>query len=109
MRSLQNLLRRSVTNDSARYAYRWLFGRAQRLQKTSHSRRSKSLFGIFRSLINQYHCQVPIDYLCGTTMFFNRLFIVNQHVLIPRRDSESLIYHAQELSSQQNIKSKARI
>jgi len=105
MRSLDHLLRRSITDKSTKYAYRWLFSRAQHLHKLSHLK-SKSLFGIFRSLINQYHCDVPIEYLCGSAIFFNRLFIVNQHVLIPRRDSESLIHHVQQLY-QQNTNSKS--
>jgi len=101
MRSLYQLLRRSTTDESTKYVYRWLFSRAQYLHHLSQSHsKSKSLFGIFRSLINQYHCHVPIEYLCGSAMFFNRLFIVNRHVLIPRRDSESLIHHVQQLYKQ---------
>jgi methylase of polypeptide subunit release factors len=38
-------------------------------------------------------------------MFCNRLFIVNRHVLIPRRDSESLIHHVEKLF-QHNTNSK---
>ncbi|CAF3764007.1 unnamed protein product [Adineta steineri] len=98
MRSLKYLLRRSTIDESTKYAYRWLFSRAQQLQRRSQLHlKSKSLFGIFRHLIHQYHRHVPIEYLCGSAMFFNRLFIVNQHVLIPRRDSESLIHHIQQL------------
>lgn len=104
MRSLNHLLHRSLTDESTKYAYSWLFTRAQHLQRLSHLK-SKSLFGIFRSLINQYHRHVPIEYLCGSAMFFNRLFIVNRHVLIPRRDSECLIHHVQELYKQ-NTESK---
>ncbi len=106
MRSLHHLLLRSKTNEYTEHAYRWLFSRAQYLQQLSTSK-SKPLFGIFRSLINQYHCHVPIEYLCGSAMFFNRLFIVNRHVLIPRRDSESLIHHVQQLY-RQNTKSKRK-
>jgi methylase of polypeptide subunit release factors len=104
MRSLNHLLRRSTTDESTIYVYRWLFSHAQHL---SHSK-SKSLFGIFRSLINQYHRHVPIEYLCGSAMFFNRLFIVNRHVLIPRRDSECLIHHVQQLYKQ-NTNSKSEV
>jgi len=106
MRSLNRLLHRSKTNESTKYAYHWLFSRAQHLQQLSHSK-SKSLFGIFRSLINQYHRHVPIEYLCGSAIFFNRLFIVNRHVLIPRHDSESLIHHVQQLY-RQNTNSKSK-
>jgi methylase of polypeptide subunit release factors len=106
MRSLNHLLHRGLTDQSNKYAYRWLFARAQYLQRLSHSK-SKSLFGIFRNLINQYHRHVPIEYLCGSAMFFNRLFIVNQHVLIPRRDSETLIHHVQQLYKQ-NTNSKSK-
>jgi hypothetical protein len=101
MRSLNNLLRRSIDDESIRRVYGWLFSRAQDLHRRSSSNRSivksKSLFGIFRCLINQYHRHVPIEYLCGTGMFFNRLFLVNRHVLIPRRDSECLIVRVQRL------------
>jgi methylase of polypeptide subunit release factors len=112
MRSLNRLLRGSITEKSIPYVYRWLFSRAHHLQHLSHSRisysKSRSLFGIFRSLINQYHCHVPIEYLCGSAMFFNRLFIVNRHVLIPRRDSECLIHHVQQLYKQ-NTDSESQI
>ena len=64
---------------------------------SSRGRNRQSLFGQFRSLISQYHRDVPIEYLCGSAMFFHRLFLVNRHVLIPRRDSESLIEHVQQL------------
>lgn len=97
MRSLNHLLRRirgHLADQSLRHAYRWLFSRAQYLQKHSPK---KSFFGIFRSLIEQYHRHVPIEYLCGSAMFCHRLFTVNRHVLIPRRDSEVLIDHVQEL------------
>ena len=93
MRSLKHLLRRSIDDESARYAYRWLFSRAQHLVR----KQSKSLFGHFRSLISQNHRDVPIEYRCGSAMFFHRLFLVNRHVLIPRRDSECLIEHVQQL------------
>ncbi|CAF3308196.1 unnamed protein product [Rotaria socialis] len=108
MRSLNYLFRRNIINSSTTDVYRWLLARAQYLQRLSQSHlsysKSKSLFGIFRSLINQYHRNVPIDYLCGSTMFFNRLFIVNRHVLIPRRDSECLIRHVQQLYAQDTNK-----
>ena len=107
MRSLNRLLHRSRTDESTAYAYRWLFSRAQYLHSRSHSK-VRSLFGIFRSLINQYHRHVPIEYLCGSAAFFNRLFIVNRHVLIPRRDSESLIHHVQQLY-QTNTNSKSMV
>ncbi|CAF3807108.1 unnamed protein product, partial [Rotaria magnacalcarata] len=104
MRSLNYLFRRNIINSSTTNVYRWLLARAQYLQRLYPSHlsysKSKSLFGIFRSLINQYHRNVPIDYLCGSAMFFNRLFIVNRHVLIPRRDSECLIRHVQQLYEQ---------
>ena len=93
MRSLKHLLRRSIDDESVQNAYRWLFCRAQQLSRT----KSRSLFGHFRSLIAQYHRDVPIEYLCGSAMFFRRLFLVNRHVLIPRRDSECLIEHVQQL------------
>ncbi|CAF5005272.1 unnamed protein product [Rotaria sp. Silwood1] len=111
MRSVNHLFRRCISDQSIAYAYRWLFSRAQHLLRLSQSHisysKSKSLFGIVRSLVNQYHRHVPIEYLCGSAMFFNRLFIVNRHVLIPRRDSECLIHHVQQLyahnSSKQSI------
>ena len=101
MRSLNRLVQCSSSDESTAHVYRWLFSRAQHLSRLSQSHfafsKSKSLFGIFRSLINQYHRHVPIEYLCGSAMFLNRLFIVNRHVLIPRRDSECLIYHVKQL------------
>ncbi|CAF0794969.1 unnamed protein product [Adineta ricciae] len=98
MRSLRYILRHRKIDEFSTYAYRWLYSRAQYLHHRSQSHIiSKSLFGIFRSLVERYHCHVPMEYLCGSAMFCNRLFIVNQHVLIPRRDSETLIHHVQEL------------
>ena len=110
MRSLAQLLRRSLSDESHHHPYRWLFTRAHQLLRRSRSHmsfsKSKSLFGIFRQLINQYHCNVPMDYLCGSAMFFNRLFLVNRHVLIPRRDSECLIHHVQELCEQKSARKR---
>ena len=93
MRSLTHLLRRSVNDESIRRVYCWLFARAHELTRST----SKSVFAEFRKLIEGYHRNVPIEYLCGSAMFYQRLFLVNRHVLIPRRDSETLIDHVRRL------------
>lgn len=89
MRSLNHLFRRSINDENVQRVYRWLFARAHELIRFKP--KPKSIFGEFRSLIEQFHRNVPIEYLCGSAMFYHRLFNVNQHVLIPRRDSECLI------------------
>jgi len=53
---------------------------------------SRQQYENFSSLIKlRAHTHQPLQYLTGQSMFFGREFFVNDHVLIPRMDSEVLI------------------
>ena len=106
MRSVKYLLKTDIREEYSRHVYRWLFSRAQYLMKHPQSyrpaRKIKSLFQIFRSLVFHYSRHVPIEYLCGSAIFYGRLFIVNRFTLIPRRDSECLIDEVREIYGESN-------
>lgn len=51
----------------------------------------------YRALVRRAAEQEPIDYLTGTTPFFNLEFRVTPDVLIPRPDTETLLEHALQM------------
>jgi release factor glutamine methyltransferase len=53
----------------------------------------KIIDGCCEKLLNDY----PIQYLVGKAYFYNGFFKVNKHVLIPRSDTEVLVYEALRL------------
>lgn len=108
MRSLFFLTRRSTENESTKFVYSWLFCRTKKLdekvRRRNFSVKRPSFLNRLRSSIENYHRGVPIEYLCGSAMFDGLLFLVNRHVLIPRRDSKTLIEHFQEIQTSRNEK-----
>ncbi len=53
----------------------------------------------FSSALTDLQHQKPIQYILGETEFFGLLFKVNQHVLIPRPETEELVEWALEVGS----------
>lgn len=59
----------------------------------------------FFSLLDEYLKNVrPIQYILGYTYFYKRKFKVNEHVLIPRFETEELVYHALKIIKKNNYK-----
>lgn len=65
----------------------WLFAYGETLATADHIRR-------FFDLVSQRQQGQPIAYLLGYKDFWSLRLKVNQHVLIPRSDTETLVEHA---------------
>ena len=61
------------------------------------------IFRCYKELINRRSLGEPVAYLCGEKEFYGRSFLVNQSVLIPRPETESLVDLALEYGDKINF------
>lgn len=75
-----------------------------------HDELSEADFGRFKEAVELHVEGTPIQYIIGSEEFYGRTFCVNEEVLIPRPETEELIYHAlRKMPSIFNKREKLRL
>jgi release factor glutamine methyltransferase len=103
---------REVDAVSAHQHIRWLLERlldcsySQILSRFDYSLTTKQYKTVIK-WVESYTNQIPLPYILGTTDFMGLEFIVNDKVLIPRSDTETMVTKAIELVSQKIQDSKS--
>ena len=70
----------------------------------SHDSVSDEIFQKVRSIIAQLKEYQPIQYIFGETEFYGLKFFLNQHVLIPRQETEELVQWVISENTAKNIR-----
>jgi release factor glutamine methyltransferase len=64
-----------------------------KLLASLHDEVSQEIFSAFEADVQRHAEGLPIQYLIGKESFYGRDFLVNKEVLIPRPETEELVFH----------------
>ncbi|MGG0385467.1 peptide chain release factor N(5)-glutamine methyltransferase [Priestia endophytica] len=64
-----------------------------KLLASLHDEVSQEIFSAFEADVRRHAEGLPIQYLIGKESFYGRDFLVNKEVLIPRPETEELVFH----------------